>query len=73
LNPEKARLVAKAEDWLYSSYPEYIGLKNPIFINRSIILEMISDYESITTRNLLKEYKDFVEDWDFEYMSFRMK
>ena len=73
LNPVKGNLVVKAEDWIFSSYREYIGLAHPDFVNPSIILEMINDYKPAAISTLQNEYKEFVEDWDFEYMSFKMK
>ena len=73
LNPVKAKLVLKAEDWVYSSYREYIGLKDPGFVKQSIILEIMNDYKSSPLNILQSDYKDFVEDWIFEYMSFKMK
>ncbi|MGB2965299.1 MAG: transposase [Anaerolineales bacterium] len=73
LNPVKAKLVTKAEEWKYSSYREFIGLTRPVFVNQSIILELINDYQTSTLSNLQSDYKEFVEDWDFEYMSFKVK
>ncbi|GAB1417503.1 hypothetical protein MASR2M12_02680 [Bacteroidales bacterium] len=34
LNPVKAKLVEKAEDWEFSSYPDYRGIRNGTLINR---------------------------------------
>lgn len=33
-NPVKARLVKQAQDWEYSSYPDYLGTRNGKLINR---------------------------------------
>lgn len=38
LNPVAAGLVAKAEDWPYSSYLEYIGLRNGTLPSPGIVL-----------------------------------
>jgi putative transposase len=73
LNPVKAKLVQKAEEWKFSSYQEYIGLAEPDFVNQSIIIEIMNDYKPSTLNVPGSEYKEFVEDWDFEYMSFKMK
>ena len=73
LNPVKAKLVKKAKEWIFSSYREYIGLKRSVFVNPSIILEVINDSQILTLSTLQSDYKEFVEDWDFEYMSFKVK
>jgi REP element-mobilizing transposase RayT len=73
LNPVKAKLIETAEEWKYSSYREYIGLANPDFVNQSIILGIMNDYKPSSSSGLHDNYKEFVEDWDFEYMGFRMK
>ena len=73
LNPVKAKLVPNAEEWRFSSYQEYIGLADPDFVNQSIILEIMNDYKPSSSSVLQDDYKEFVEDWDFEYMGFKMK
>jgi len=51
LNPATAGLVEKPEDWLYSSYREYIGLEQEKICSK----ENFFDFSE-------KEYKEFVED-----------
>ena len=38
LNPLKAQLVAKAEDWEFSSYPDYVGLRKGTLLRPDIVL-----------------------------------
>lgn len=40
LNPSSAGLVRKPEDWDFSSYREYIGLRTLDFINPMVILDV---------------------------------
>ena len=40
LNPVKAKIVSKAEDWKYSSYREYIGLRIPDLVYPYNILNL---------------------------------
>lgn len=51
LNPTTSELVDRAEDWILSSYRDFI--ENPIFLKREIKEISISDPDS---------YKKFVED-----------
>lgn len=49
LNPVKGRLVRKPEDWIYSSYREYIGINNSQISSTEFILSLIQkhqDYQS---------------------------
>ncbi|NOZ47576.1 MAG: hypothetical protein GXO79_12465, partial [Chlorobi bacterium] len=41
-NPVKAGLVANKEDWEFSSYRDYIGLRNGSLINKIIAFETIT-------------------------------
>jgi REP element-mobilizing transposase RayT len=60
LNPIAAGLVSRLEEWKYSSYCEYVGLREPDFINRKVILSRFGfDNVSLLEQN----YRDFVEDW----------
>ena len=54
LNPQKANLVKKAEDWEYSSYREYLNLRDGTLPNLNIILPLFSDSNA---------YGFFVEDY----------
>uniref|UniRef100_A0A7C4NYZ4 Transposase IS200-like domain-containing protein n=1 Tax=Thermodesulfobacterium geofontis TaxID=1295609 RepID=A0A7C4NYZ4_9BACT len=51
LNPVSAGIVEKPEDWVYSSYREYIGMEKEKVCNK----EKFFDFSK-------KEYKKFVED-----------
>uniref|UniRef100_A0A7V4JRH4 Transposase IS200-like domain-containing protein n=1 Tax=Thermodesulfobacterium geofontis TaxID=1295609 RepID=A0A7V4JRH4_9BACT len=51
LNPVSAGVVEKPEDWVYSSYREYIGIEKEKICNK----EKFFDFSK-------KEYKKFVED-----------
>ncbi len=46
LNPVKAGLVKRAEDWEFSSYREYIGLRRGTLPNPAIILEQFHNQGS---------------------------
>ena len=54
LNPVKARLVGYAEDWEYSSYCDYIGMRKGTLPDPDIVL---SQFPSA------KHYRDFVESY----------
>jgi len=53
LNPVKANLVDKAENWKYSSYSDYIGLVNSNSLNKKQIMDLFTDVNA---------YKKFVEE-----------
>ena len=44
LNPVRANLVKRAEDWKFSSYQDYVGLRNSTFLHQAIITDQIEDY-----------------------------
>ncbi len=44
LNPVRAGLVKKPEDWKYSSYNEYISMNKSECLDPDIILDQIEDY-----------------------------
>ena len=73
LNPVKARIVQKAENWEYSSYLEYIGLREAEYINTEVILDLINQIPGANNKIKQQEYKNFVEMWEFEYMEFKMQ
>ena len=54
LNPVRAGLVAHAEDWPYSSYCDYVGLRHGTLARQSIVLEQIGGPE---------RYRRFVEEY----------
>jgi putative transposase len=53
LNPLKARLIEHIEDWKWSNYPEWIGVRNGILIDREqikLFFKTVDEYkECITT------------------------
>ncbi|GBE28168.1 transposase IS200 like protein [bacterium BMS3Bbin03] len=59
LNPVKAGMAEKAEDWEFSSYRDYIGLRRGTLPKRDIIWS----YFSTTAA-----YRQFVEDYQEEMM-----
>jgi putative transposase len=57
LNPVRAMIVEKPEDYPYSSYAAYISTQGEALVNRSAILEMFNTKES----EAIKRYRAFVE------------
>lgn len=58
LNPVFGRLVTKAEDLEFSSYREYIGLRNGTLPRPDVILAHFTDQQ---------EYQEFVESYQEEH------
>ncbi len=54
-NPIRSGLVKKAEDWLYSSYQDYIDLRNDTLPSKELILGMIikKDLRELTENRLI--------------------
>lgn len=68
-NPVKAKIVAKPEDYSWSSYLQYINPENSKgnLVNRNFLLSMLSDNEDKAI-GLFKEFtKEAVEDKFVEY------
>jgi putative transposase len=57
LNPVKAGIVNKAEDWEFSSYRDFIGMRNGTLPQMDIILSYF---------NGSTDYKEFVENYQEE-------
>ena len=57
LNPVKAKLTKRPEDWQYSNYLEWIGLRGGEIVDEGFIAEHFSSSQ---------EYQRFVEDYQFE-------
>lgn len=57
LNPVRAKLVEKPEEYRYSSYVSYISAHGDALVTKSSILGMLNSNES----EALKRYKSFVE------------
>ncbi len=70
LNPVAAKLVSKAEDWEFSSYSEYIGIRKSDFVIPMIILDLFGEENVSKQEEKQTDYRKFVEDWEQEYMSF---
>jgi hypothetical protein len=66
LNPFRAAMVAKPEEYRWSSYPDFIGdRKAPDWLTTSLILEYFG-----TKKSAQKKYRKFVEDlFEQEYES----
>ena len=59
LNPVHAGLVEQPEDWEYSSYPEYVGLRGGSLPQMKIILEL---FGPAGQEQIIEQYRDFVMD-----------
>ncbi len=57
-NPLKAALVSKLEDWNFSSFKEYAGLRNGTLINKSLA----EQYCSYKRETFLKESYEIIDD-----------
>ena len=53
-NPVDANLVSKAEEWKFSSFPEYFGVRNEILINKNLAIEVLN----LNKNNLMGEYDE---------------
>lgn len=73
LNPVKANLVQQAERWDHSSYQEYIGLRETDYLNPAPILSSFEDGPDTSISSMQTAYQRFVEQWEFEYMEFKLK
>ena len=49
LNPVKSGLVKKPEDWLFSSYQDFINKRESEFLSFEIITAHIQDYQNFVT------------------------
>jgi REP element-mobilizing transposase RayT len=64
-NPKVAGLVRSPEDWAYSSYPEYLGLRKGTLVDTGIVLEGfggIRDYQSFVEQ----QYEGIIERKEIE-------
>jgi putative transposase len=60
-NPLKAGLAARPEDWAYSNYREWIGVRDGVLVDKVFIADHISSVE---------EYVKFMNDVDDEKKSY---
>ena len=61
LNPVRAKLVARPEDWLYSNYRGWIGSQDSLFVDKTFAQDHFSSAE---------EYVRFVNDVEDEKKSY---
>jgi putative transposase len=73
LNPVAGKLVSKPENWEFSSAQEYLGSRTISFIKPNIVLDLITDFQDTTLVEKQGEYMKFLENWDSEYMEFKLK
>ncbi len=56
LNPFVANLVTNMNDWPYSSWPDFYGLRNRTLINKKMLMELLGysqkDFENFTQKEL---------------------
>jgi REP element-mobilizing transposase RayT len=57
-NPVNSYLVSKLSDWEYSSYKDYVGLRNGTLVNKKFAIEMLNLDISNFCRNTLKELNE---------------
>ncbi|MGD8778500.1 MAG: transposase [Ignavibacteria bacterium] len=72
LNPLKAKLIKKIEEWIFSSYLDYTGKRRNAFLKMNTILEQFGkEINQVSQRNLVyKKYEEFVN--SFQADSFRL-
>ena len=61
LNPVKAKLVTKPEDWAYSNYREWVGVRDSVLADKDFVQDHFSSAE---------EYAIFVGDVEDEMRSY---
>ena len=54
-NPLKANLVNRLEEWIYSSYPDYYGLRNGTLCNKKSAVEILSLSDTDLKNNFMKK------------------
>jgi putative transposase len=59
MNPVKAKLVERAEDWEFSSFIDYCGIRNGKLINKERAAEYVDiiDIEGVTLSDILNKYR----------------
>lgn len=73
LNPVKANMVARADKWIFSSYQEYVGMREDEMVRSNLILDLLCEKPDASLPEKQLGYRSFVEMWEFEYMEFKMK
>ena len=59
LNPVRANLAKSPEDWKFTSYHDFVGLRDTPFLKKSIITDQIDDY-SVFVKTFSDEQNYFV-------------
>ena len=49
LNPVKAQLVTEPEDWAYSNYREWVGLRDSVLVDKVFVQDHFSSTEEYVT------------------------
>jgi len=67
-NPIRSGLVKKAEDWIYSSYQDYLDLRNGTLPNKNKILRIINKVElkELTEKEILTIEKLILDEGDIK-------
>ena len=63
-NPKKAKLVSKLEDWKFSNYPEWIGIRNGKLFSNEFKNMYPDDFYDYSNRIL--EYEKYLEEQEFQ-------
>jgi hypothetical protein len=53
-NPVKDGMVEHPEEWTYSNYPEWIGLREGMLVDHQFIIELFGD--SVGYEEFVKDY-----------------
>ncbi len=64
LNPVRAGLVKRPEDWVFSSYCDYVGLRGGTLPQMTIVLEQLQDFRGLRNLSITevkRAYQEFVE------------
>jgi hypothetical protein len=64
LNPVRAGLVKCPKDWVYSSYRDYVGLRDGTLPQMTIVLEQLQELRGLHdfgSTEMRQEYREFVE------------
>ena len=62
LNPVRAGLVQRPEDWIYSSYRDYLGLRNGSLPQPEIVFQLLAQTSEASNMAEVRErYRSFVE------------
>jgi putative transposase len=64
LNPVRAGLVKRPEDWVYSSYRDYVGLRSGTLPQMTLVLEQLQELRGLYNfegAELRQAYREFVD------------